>query len=213
MKDRSSRAPAAALLALTAVLVAPGPAVAQEDDSTTGPEEPPGGGSEGRIGGIDNHPPPPFGDAPLGAGVVFSPGWSVEAFWIGIGAAAGVLGAGIAAVAVAGSNDPPDGAATALGVTSMALLGVGAATVALGGASARGHPYVPGARGVRIAAWTVGALSLGSGIALVASDLEGDEARRAAFLAPVILGAVSLVLFAIDALVSALQTSLVSGGG
>ena len=195
------------VMCLAASLLA-SPAAAQ--DGGSGADD---SGNAERTGGIDNHPPPPFGSAPLGGGVVLSPGWSVEAFWIGIGAAVGVAGTGITAVALAATTDTRDGAATALGITSMALLGVGTAVVALGGASARGHPYVPGARGLRIAAWTLGSLSLGTGIALVAADITSDDARAAAFIAPVMLGAVSLVLFAIDALVSAIQTDIVSRGG
>ncbi|MBW2461821.1 MAG: hypothetical protein JRH11_09250 [Deltaproteobacteria bacterium] len=189
------------------------PVAAQEGASQDGAPNADRAGDAERTGGIDNHPPPPFGSAPLGGGVVLSPGWSVEAFWIGIGAAAGVVGTGVAAVALASTTDTADGAVTALGITAMALLGVGTAVVALGGASARGHPYVPGARGLRIAAWTLGSLSLGTGIALVASDIAADDARAAAFVAPVVLGAVSLILFAIDAVVSAIQTDIVSRGG
>jgi hypothetical protein len=152
--------------------------------------------------------PPPMGEAPLGGGAVVSRGWSVEAFWIGVAAALGVLTTGIVAVAA----DAPDGRiSTGFGAGSMGILGIAAPTVTLGAGSARGHPYVPGAKGIRIAGWITFSLSLATGVGLLASDLEASNGRRGAFMAPVGFGAVSLLLFAFDALVGALQTDLVTG--
>jgi len=157
---------------------------------------------------LDEDVPPPFGEAPLGGGMVVDPGWSVEAFWLGVGAALGVLTTGIIAVAI---GDTDDDRATGFGIASMSIVGLAGPTVAWGGASARGHPYVPGSSGVRIAAWLTWSLSLVAGVSLLASDIDESNGRRGAFMAPVALGAVGLLLFAFDALVSAIQADLVTG--
>jgi hypothetical protein len=164
--------------------------------------------AEAQSGSIYVEVPPPMGEAPLGGGAVVSRGWSVEAFWIGVASALGVLTTGILTVA----TDAPDKRmSTGFGAASMGILGIAGPTVALGAGSARGHPYVPGARGVRIAGWVTFSLSLAAGVGLLASDLEASSGRRGAFMAPVGFGAVSLLLFAFDALVGALQADLVTG--
>jgi hypothetical protein len=152
--------------------------------------------------------PPPFGEAPIGGGIVVDRGWSVSAFWIGVFTAAGVLATGIAAAAVA---SPDDRVGTGLAVGSMSLMSVAGPTVALGGASARGHPYVPGARGVRIAAWLIWSLSLVTGISALATDIDESDGGRAVLVSAAGFGALGLVLFALDALVSAIQADLVTG--
>ncbi len=159
-------------------------------------------------GSIHEEVPPPFGELPVGGGAVVSRGWSVEAFWIGVAAALGTLTTGILAVA---TGDPDERLSSGFGIGAMGILGALGPTVAIGGASARGHPYVPGAPGVRIAGWITFSLSIAAGVGLLASDIDADSGRRGAFMAPVGFGAVSLLLFAFDALVSAIQADLVTG--
>jgi hypothetical protein len=166
------------------------------------------GAASAQGGALGEEVAPPFGETPLGGGIVVSPGWSVEAYYAGIAAAVGVLATGIVAVAVANPNDR---AGTGFGVASMGLLAIAGPTVALGGASARGHPYVPGARGVRIAAWITWSVSLIAGISLLAADIDQNDVQRGVFMAPVAVGTLSLLLFAFDALVGAVQADLISG--
>jgi hypothetical protein len=158
---------------------------------------------------LEPEPLPLVATDPFGTGdPVLSRGFSNEAAILGLASAALVLGLGITAVAAA---SPGRDLGLALGVATLGTLGISGPLVALGGASARTHPFVPGSIELQIAGFIAWGLSLASGIALVALDLDENEPARYAFLAPTIVGAASLVILSFDALVSAIQVDLLNG--
>ncbi len=124
--------------------------------------------------------------------------WARPAGWVGIGAAAVVVGFGVVSAATYDT--------TALAISSGAIAFIAAAAgapiVAVGGASARFDPSITGIPGLRIAGWVGYGLAMVTGAAMIISGFFVTYSP-ALILAVSGLGAASLVCLSVDAFSSA----------
>lgn len=175
-----------------------------------GQQQPPPGQQGWVSAGGQGQPPPgtpgamPPGTAPGGA----SPGWARSASIVGF-ISAGVVGI-LTGVSIGMNEDDDDGGRVVGGVAT-AIFGATGIVTAIGGGSARKHPSVDGAPALRILSW------IGYGLALVdAAFLIGisfEEDVESAHIASVgALGVLTLVGFAVDAMISAGEAESVGGG-
>lgn len=121
-------------------------------------------------------------------------GWAFSAGVLGVVSAAGVVGLSIGAAATDGEP-----ASAYLGLAATGLLALSTPLVAVGGASARTNPLIQGSSTVRTLGWVGYGLSLSSAVALMFVGVSDKDVPVGLIAATGMLGAGSLVAFAVDA--------------
>lgn len=121
-------------------------------------------------------------------------GWAFSAGVLGVVSAAGVVGLSIGSAATDG-----DPASAYFGLAATGLLALSAPIVAVGGASARTNPLIQGSSTVRTFGWIGYGLSLTSAVSLMFVGVADKDVPIGLIAATGILGAGSLVAFAVDA--------------
>ncbi len=121
-------------------------------------------------------------------------GWAFTAGILGVVSAAGVVGLSIGSAATDGEP-----ASAYFGLAATGLLALSAPVVAVGGASARTNPLIQGSSSVRTFGWIGYGLSLTSAVALMFVGVADKDVPVGLIAATGILGAGSLVAFAVDA--------------
>lgn len=121
-------------------------------------------------------------------------GWAFSAGVIGVISAAGVIGLSVGSVATDGEP-----ASAYFGLAATGLLALSAPIVAVGGASARTNPLIQGSSTVRTLGWVGYGLSLTSATALLFVGAADKDVPIGLIAATGILGAASVIAFAVDA--------------
>lgn len=121
-------------------------------------------------------------------------GWAFSAGLVGVASAVGVIGLSLGAVATDGEP-----ASAYLGLAATGLLALTLPVVAVGGASARSNPLIQGSSSVRTFGWIGYGLSLTSAVALMFAGVADKNVPAGLIAATGILGAGSIVAFAVDA--------------
>lgn len=121
-------------------------------------------------------------------------GWAFSAGLLGVASAAGVLGLSIGSAATHGEP-----ASAYFGIAATGLLALSAPVVAVGGASARTNPLIQGSSTVRTLGWVGYGLSLTSAAALMFVGVSDKDVPVGLIALTGIVGAGSLVAFAVDA--------------
>lgn len=148
--------------------------------------------------------PHPQSHPELGPG---DPGWAVGAGVIGIVGAAAVAGLSIGSAITHGKS-----ASVALGVAGLATMTIVDPIVAIGGRSARDNPVNQGLPVVRVLSWIGYGVTLASSIGLVVYGADHKDVAPGLIASVGMLGVLSTVGFAVDALTSARQAASPVGG-
>lgn len=121
-------------------------------------------------------------------------GWAFSAGLVGIVSAVGIVGLSIGSVATDGEP-----ASAYLGIAATGLLALSTPIVAVGGASARTNPLIQGSGATRTFGWIGYGLSLTSAVALMFVGAADNDVPAGMIAATGILGAGSVIAFAVDA--------------
>jgi hypothetical protein len=149
--------------------------------------------------------------APLGGPQPFvgpaDEGWASTGGKVGIAGAVAI--AGLTTVIVAADDED---IGIPVGSVATVIAGVTIPIAAAGGSSARKHPGVIGAPGMRLAGWIFYGLSLADAVTLLGLAVAGADIPPAVVASVGLLGTSSAVFMSLDAFDSAKQARAVGGG-